>query len=174
MNTDSPFVHQASAVAIGGRALLIEGPPGSGKSSLALALIDRGAGLIGDDAVTLMRTGIRTAPQVGTHISDVLMASPPPNIAGLIELRGIGIVQVPVAAPAPVALVLELGAARDTTLGERLPETPLPRRVIGGVAVPVLRFDPGTIAPAQRAEWALALHGTNANPPSLSAAPAQE
>ncbi|MCR9178811.1 MAG: HPr kinase/phosphatase C-terminal domain-containing protein [Erythrobacteraceae bacterium] len=166
MNTDSPFVHQASAVAIGGRALLIEGPPGSGKSSLALALIDRGAGLIGDDAVTLMRTG--------THMGDVLMASPPPNIAGLIELRGIGIVQVPVAAPAPVALVLELGTARDTTLGERLPETPLPRRVIGGVAVPVLRFDPGTIAPAQRAEWALTLHGTNANPPSLSAAPAQE
>lgn len=166
MNTDSPFVHQASAVAIGGRALLIEGPPGSGKSSLALALIDRGAGLIGDDAVTLMRTG--------THMGDVLMASPPPNIAGLIELRGIGIVQVPVATPAPVALVLELGAARDTTLGERLPETPLPRRAIGGVTVPVLRFDPGTIAPAQRAEWALALHGTNANPPSLSAASAQE
>ncbi len=100
-------------------------------------------------------------------MGDVLMASPPPNIAGLIELRGIGIVQVPVAAPAPVALVLELGTARDTTLGERLPETPLPRRVIGGVAVPVLRFDPGTIAPAQRAEWALALHGTNANPPSF-------
>ena len=50
-------VHQASAVVIGGRALLIEGPPGSGKSSLTLALIDRGAGLIGDDAVTLMREG---------------------------------------------------------------------------------------------------------------------
>ena len=42
-----------TAVAIGGRALLIDGPPGSGKSSLALALIDRGALLIGDDAVHL-------------------------------------------------------------------------------------------------------------------------
>ncbi|HQA17982.1 MAG TPA: serine kinase, partial [Novosphingobium sp.] len=46
------LVHQATCVAIKGRALLIEGPPGSGKSSMALALIDRGAALIGDDGVT--------------------------------------------------------------------------------------------------------------------------
>lgn len=162
MTDPAPFVHQAGAVAIGGRALLIEGPPGSGKSSLALALIDRGAGLIGDDAVTLTQAG------------DVLIASPPPHIAGLIELRGIGIVRMPVAPPAPVALVLELGGLLDSAMGERLPEPPLPRRAIGGVAVPVLRFDPGTIAPAQRAEWALALHGIGANPPSLSTVPAQE
>lgn len=45
--------HQATCIAIGGRALLIEGPPGSGKSSLALSLIDRGAMLIGDDSVLL-------------------------------------------------------------------------------------------------------------------------
>ena len=49
--------HQATAVEIGGRALLIEGPPGSGKSSLALALIDRGARLIGDDSVMLEVSG---------------------------------------------------------------------------------------------------------------------
>ncbi|MFM5886059.1 MAG: HPr kinase/phosphorylase, partial [Novosphingobium sp.] len=46
-------LHQATAVAIGGRGVLIEGAPGSGKSSLALALIDRGAALIGDDGVAL-------------------------------------------------------------------------------------------------------------------------
>ncbi|HSF13162.1 MAG TPA: serine kinase, partial [Erythrobacter sp.] len=73
MNASAPLVMQASAVAIDGRGLLIEGPPGSGKSSLALALIDRGAGLIGDDAVTV-------APESG-----LLIAAPPPNIAGLLE-----------------------------------------------------------------------------------------
>lgn len=136
-------VLQASAVAIGGRALLIEGPPGSGKSSLALALIDRGAGLIGDDAVTL------------NVAEGALMASPPPNIAGLLEVRGVGLVRLPCAAPAPVALILSLG----TSAAERLPELPLPTRLIAGAAIPVLAFDPGPLAPALRAEWALRLHG---------------
>lgn len=158
MSGSARLVHQASAVVIDGRALLIEGPPGSGKSSLVLALIDRGAGLIGDDAVTLARAG------------ETLIASAPPNIAGLLEVRGIGLVRLPVAGPAPVALVLELGGA----VPDRLPDTPLPCRTIAGVAVPVLRFDPGTIAPAQRAEWALAVHGLAANPPSLSAASRRE
>jgi len=138
-----PLVMQASAVAIRGRALLIEGPPGSGKSSLAFALIDRGAGLIGDDAVTL-------SAQDG-----LLIAAPPPNIAGLLEVRGIGLARLDLAPPAPVALILTLGGPAP----ERLPETPLPVRVIAGVAIPVLAFDPGTIAPALRAEWTLRLHG---------------
>ena len=137
---------QASAVAIAGRALLIEGPPGSGKSSLALALIDRGAVLIGDDGVRIGRDGEGHSAR--------LIAHPPPNIAGLIELRGIGILTLPLAPPAPVALILALGGAP----GERLPET-LEQRALLGLAVPVLRFDPGTIAPAVRAEWALRLHG---------------
>jgi hypothetical protein len=158
MSAEAPLVRQASAVVIGGRALLIEGPPGSGKSSLALALIDRGAGLVGDDAVTLMRVG------------EAVIASPPPNIAGLLEVRGIGLVRLPVAAPAPVALVLQLGGG----VPARLPDTPLPCHQIAGVAVPVLAFDPGSIAPAQRAEQALALHGLATNPPSLSAASEQQ
>lgn len=136
-------VMQASAVAIGGRALLIEGPPGSGKSSLALALIDRGAELIGDDGVTLTRDG------------EALIASPPPRIGGMLEVRGVGIVRLPVAPPSPVALILALGGPAPA----RLPETPLPVRAIAGVAVPVLAFDPGSIAPGPRAEWALREHG---------------
>lgn len=139
----SDLVFQASAVAIEGRALLIEGPPGSGKSSLALALIDRGAGLIGDDAITLSVAGGR------------LIAAPPPNIAGLLEVRGVGLVTLPCAGPAPVALILTLGGP----VPERLPEAPLPTRLIAGVAIPVLAFDPGPIAPAIRAEWAMRLHG---------------
>lgn len=147
MNAPAELVMQASAVVIGGRVLLIEGPPGSGKSSLALALIDRGAGLIGDDAVRLMRTG------------DAIIAAPPPHIAGLIELRGIGIVSVPLAQPAPVALILVLGEAAS----ERLPETAA-RRDILGLAIPVLPFTPGMLAPAIRAEWALAVHGLASAP----------
>lgn len=135
---------QASAVAIDGRALLIEGEPGAGKSSLALALIDRGAVLIGDDAVWLERTG------------DQLTALPPPNIAGLIEVRGVGLFELKTSPGAPVSLILSLGEG-----GPRLPET-LASRAIMGVAVPVLGFEPGAIAPAVRAEKALAKHGLGA------------
>lgn len=156
---DSPgfqpgIVFPASAVAIAGRALLIEGPPGSGKSSLALALIDRGAVLIGDDAVTLTAAG------------NSLLASQPPRIAGLIEVRGVGLVSLPTAPPTPAALLLSLGGGAP----ERLPETPLACRMICGIAVPVLAFDPGALAPAVRAEWALRHHGLVCEPASLCAA----
>jgi serine kinase of HPr protein (carbohydrate metabolism regulator) len=144
MSASAPaeLIMQASGVVIGGRALLIEGPPGSGKSSLALALLDRGAGLIGDDAVRVLRDGGR------------VIAAPPPRIAGLIELRGIGIVRWPTASPAPIALILTLGGP----VGERLPARAATRDILG-LAIPVLAFEPGTLAPAQRAEWALHVHG---------------
>lgn len=132
---------QASTVSIGGRAIAIEGPPGSGKSSLALALIERGARLIGDDGVTLTRKG------------GSIIASPPPNIAGLIEVRGVGLAELPTAPPAPLVLVLTLGSKV-----ERLPEKAA-RRDILGLAIPCLPFDPGTIAPAERAKWAISIHG---------------
>lgn len=135
------LVLQAGCVAIGGRALAIMGTSGSGKSSLALALIDRGARLIGDDGVTLTRT------------ARGIVAGPPPNTSGLIEIRGVGIVTLETAPPTPLALVLLLGEA-----AERLPEQ-VPTRELLGVQVPHLPFDPGSIAPAKRAEWALALHG---------------
>ena len=143
----APLVMQASCVVIGGRAVLIEGPPGSGKSSLALALLDRSARLIGDDAVSLTRKG------------NQIIAAPPPNIAGLIEVRGIGIVTMPLADPAPVALILTLGQSP----GQRLPEA-APGRDIFGLAIPALAFEPGSLAPAIRAEWALAVHGLASAP----------
>lgn len=135
------MVHQASCVAIDGRALLIEGPPGSGKSSLALALIDRGATLVGDDGVTLeLRSGR-------------LWANAPPNIAGLIEIRNVGLVTVP-ATEAPVSLLIRLAedAPRYVEAAERAD--------LLGMAVPLIRLWPGSPALALRAEWALALHGT--------------
>ncbi|MEE4199361.1 HPr kinase/phosphorylase [Erythrobacter sp.] len=134
---------QASAVEIGGRAVLVEGPPGSGKSSLALALIDRGARLIGDDGVRLSREG------------DTLIAAPPPNIAGLLEIRGVGLITLPVCEAAPAALILNLV---ETGHAERFPERLIARDILG-VEIPILPFVPGHKAPAIRAEWALKVHG---------------
>lgn len=117
---------------------MIEGPPGSGKSSLALALIDRGAILVGDDAVGLARRG------------ECVWALPPPNIAGLLEIAGVGIVTLPTC-EAPLSLVLALGAPF-----ERLPEPETAR--FEGVDIPRL-----AVARAGRpellAEWALRIHG---------------
>lgn len=136
----SAFLRQASCVAIGGRALLIEGPPGSGKSSLALALIDRGAALVGDDGVALEIRGGR------------LWAAPAPAIAGKLEIRNVGIVELP-AAEAPVALVVRLDeeAPRHVEQAERTE--------IAGLSLPLISLWPGSPVLALRAEWALRRHG---------------
>ncbi len=134
---------QASAVAIEGRALLIEGPPGSGKSTLALELIDRGAQLIGDDGVTLRREGER------------LIACPPPNISGLIEIRGVGLPRLPTV-EAPVALGISLVAE-----AERLPEH-AELRELSGVSIPWLPLLQSASSLPLRAEWAMRLHGLGA------------
>ena len=127
-------------MAIGGRALLIEGPPGCGKSSLALALIDRGATLIGDDGVSL------------TAVGWTLSAAPAPATAGMIEVRGVGIVTLPATA-APVALVLT--AAADPPRYVEQADAIL----MEGIAIPNLPFDLKAPSAALRAEYALALHG---------------
>ncbi len=134
-------LYQASAVAIGGKALLIEGPPGSGKSSLALALIDRGATLIGDDGVMLER-GARQ-----------LIASPPPNIAGLLEVRNVGLIRTSFLQAAPVALVLRLTADAPRFVDAADSITLL------DVAVPLIRLWPDSPVLALRAEAALAQWG---------------
>jgi serine kinase of HPr protein (carbohydrate metabolism regulator) len=131
---------QASCVAIGGRAVLIEGPPGSGKSGLALALIDRGAALVGDDGVLL-------EPRDGR-----LWALPPPNIEGLLEIRNVGLARL-AAVSAPVALVLRLD--RDAP---RHVETAEQAEFIG-MTLPLVRLWPDTPVLPLRAEWALAMHG---------------
>jgi serine kinase of HPr protein (carbohydrate metabolism regulator) len=98
------LVH-ASCVAIDGRAVLLAGRPGAGKSDLALRLIDRGAVLVSDDYTELRISG------------DRLLARAPATIAGKIELRGVGIVELPAAADVPVCLHADLDQAP-----ERLPE----------------------------------------------------
>lgn len=115
----SETVHGA-CVAIGGRAVLIEGRSGEGKSDLALRLIDRGAALVADG-------------QVVCHRSDkALLASAPPHLAGRIEVRGLGIVEMPSAERVPVDLLIMI---LDTP--PRFPEDAQTRR-IAGIDVPVL------------------------------------
>lgn len=128
---------QASCVAIGGRGLLILGPPGSGKSSLALALIDRGASLIGDD-------GVRIAAQDG-----LLRAAPPPNIAGLLEVRNVGLLTYPTAADIPLAIAIRLDP--DAT---RLPEV-AETLTLAGIDLPCIALWPDSPVLALRAEAAL-------------------
>lgn len=136
---------QATCVAIHGRAVLIEGPPGSGKSSLALALIDRGAQLIGDDSVLL-------EPRCGA-----LSASPHSNTRGLIEVRNVGLVTRPVVEAQPVALVLLLDpqAPRFVETAEQADRA--------GVALPLLRLWPDSPILPLRAELALEIHGLPAS-----------
>jgi serine kinase of HPr protein (carbohydrate metabolism regulator) len=95
----------ATTVAIGGRGVMIVGPSGAGKSDLALRLIDRGAMLVSDDYTEC------------TARNGILMAAAPPMIAGKIEVRGIGIVDMPHAGETPVAMVVALASGVD-----RLPE----------------------------------------------------
>ena len=134
------MLYQASCVAIGGRAVMIEGPPGTGKTSLALALIDRGACLVGDDGVTLDRQDGR------------LWALPPPRIAGMIEIRNVGIAELE-AVSAPVSLILALDPSAP-----RFVEKASTRDLLG-TAVPWLRFAPQGPVAAIRVEYALRMHG---------------
>ena len=126
----------ASTVAIGGRGVMLEGPSGSGKSDLALRLIDRGAVLVSDDYTLLERSG------------DVLIASAPPTISGQIEVRGVGILPMAIVAQVPVALLVRLSA--DV---ERLPE-PATRSIVG-VAIPEIGIDPHQHSAPIKVELAL-------------------
>ena len=136
----SETVH-ASAVAIDGRAVLISGPSGSGKSDLALRLLDRGFTLVSDDQTLVKRDGER------------LMASAPPNIAGKLEIRGIGIVDLDHVDNVPVALLVEL-----TSEIQRLPDDSR-ERPIAGIPLPLVSIDAMSASAASKVALALDLQG---------------
>ncbi|MGC4251677.1 MAG: aldolase [Sphingobium sp.] len=112
----------ATSVAIGGRAVLLHGPSGAGKSDLALRLIDRGAVLVSDDYTILTAEGGR------------LIAAAPATIAGRMEVRGVGLVDMPHQDGAPVALIAHLGG-----VAERLPAEGESRR-FAGIDIPLVHI----------------------------------
>jgi HPr kinase/phosphorylase len=112
-----------TCVEINGKAVLMTGKPGVGKSSLALQLIDRGAVLIADDQ-TLVKLE-----------EGILMTSPPPSLKGLLEVRGIGICPFPYREQSPLALCVDICEEKGT---ERLPEPTFIE--YHGVKVPCLKL----------------------------------
>lgn len=124
--TSAPSVH-ASAVLVGGQAVLIRGPSGAGKSRLAFDLILAGrsgqlpeAVLVGDDRVHL------------DTVAGQLWVRPAPELAGLIEIRGLGIRRCEFAGEAVVGLVVDLAAAD----AERLPPAEALVTRLNGVEIP--------------------------------------
>jgi hypothetical protein len=131
MRVTAPTIH-ASAVLVGARAVLIRGPAGSGKSSLAFALVRAAqdgalsfARLVGDDRV-------HVEPAHGR-----LLVRPAAALAGLIEIRGLGIRRLPHESVAAVGLVVDLGAT-----GERLPVPESTVTEVDGIALPRLAVAP--------------------------------
>jgi HPr kinase/phosphorylase len=110
----------ASCVACAGRAALIRGAAGRGKSGLALRLIALGAELVADDRTRLWRAG------------EQVMADAPGTIRGRIEARGMGLLRLPAAGPRALALVVDL----DRDEGDRLP--PLRETRLNGAALPLV------------------------------------
>ena len=100
-------VLHATCVAVDGRAVLILGPSGSGKSGLALQLMAWGAVLVADDRTEVLRR------------DGLLVARCPPELSGRIEARGIGILRAPVLAEAMIALVVDLGTPETDRLPPR-------------------------------------------------------
>jgi serine kinase of HPr protein (carbohydrate metabolism regulator) len=136
MRLSSETLH-ASTVALDGRAVLICGPSGSGKSDLALRLLDRGFTLVSDDQTIVRKDGGR------------LIASAPPTIHGKLEIRGIGIVEMETVDDVPVALCVEL--ASDI---QRIPDDSRDRLVLD-IRIPLINVDALTASAPSKVAVAL-------------------
>lgn len=144
-----------TCVLISGIGVLLRGDPGSGKSDVALRLIDGGARLVADDQVVLRAENGR------------LIASAPESLAGFLEVRGVGILPVPSVPSAVVGLIVDL-VSRDRV--ERLPDAACERLLT--IPIPRLALAPFESAtPAKlRLAAAAAQAGTLGDVPAAMAA----
>ena len=136
------MLFHASCVALGGSGLLLLGAPGAGKSALALRLMERGWMLVADDQVEI------------SAASGNLTASPAPSLAGMVEIRGLGVFHSVPFAPARLAAVARLRPMAEIA---RLPS---PRRWSApglelGQDLPEFALDPLDPAAPEKAAWAL-------------------
>ena len=129
----APLLVHATAIAIEGDGVLLRGPPGAGKSDLALRLIEGGAHLLADDQALLQR--------VGNHV----IVRAPAAIAGLIEVRGVGILQVDSLEEAPLALVVDLVPSAQV---ERIPDNRF--EIVLGLSVPLIALAPFEVSAAAK------------------------
>jgi serine kinase of HPr protein (carbohydrate metabolism regulator) len=140
------LVH-GTCVAFGRRAALLRGRPGSGKSDLALRFL----ALPGDGALQPLLVADDQV-WVAAGANGALLASPPTTIAGKIEVRGLGIVEMPFAAEAALVLVCDLVEGKDVP---RMPPEPWERTEIAGLPVPALKLAPFELSAPLKLKMAL-------------------
>ncbi|MEG3620088.1 HPr kinase/phosphatase C-terminal domain-containing protein [Magnetovibrio sp. PR-2] len=128
----------ATCVVIKGQGVLLRGAPGSGKSDLALRLIEDGAGLVSDDYTEVYKD------------ADDLVGRAPDTIQGLMELRGIGIVQMPFAEDAAIRAIFDLMPLSDI---DRLPDSET--EMLQGVEVPRFCVHGLDASAPAKVRWAL-------------------
>ena len=154
MSEPRELVH-GTCVAFGRRAVLLRGEPGAGKSDLALRFLalppegEEKPWLVADDQVW-----------IAAGAKGVVMASPPPAIAGKIEVRGVGIVELPFILEAELRLVCDLAGETEVP---RMPPEGWERTEIAGIALPVLKLAPFEASAPLKLKMALFL-AAPANP----------
>ena len=146
---EEALIH-ATCLALGEDGVLLLGDPGAGKSDLALRLIDgagtglsgvaRSARLVADDQVAVRKSG------------GALIASAPPSLHGKLEIRGLGIAEVPARADVPLRLAVRLTPAAEI---ERMPDLARARMEILGIGIPLVLIDPSQPSAAARIRAAL-------------------
>ncbi len=143
-----PELTYGTCVAVAGAGVLLRGPPGSGKSDLALRLMDGGGQLVSDDQCLIGDEGGK------------LHVTAPQTIQGLIEVRGLGVVQVQAVASAPLAMVVDL-VAKGAEPHLPAKGTPLPTTVLAGHRVPCLQL--WAFAASSPAKIRMAVHALRHN-----------